>query len=297
MAGLGIYDLGMPWAIFRASRAPHTCAKFEKPADAKKQRKKRVRLLLEDAKLLEHIGEYDLAQQARQLARTLRQGGKRGAATMADPVRMRRVRIVQSGQLWHFLRVNRLTTRTHFFTFVPPRWQFTNQDLLDVDPAKLLNEFRSQIVRLAKADQTGILFTAIDVAHNPGTGVFQLHLHGIASGGLLKAVQALKTVPRFKSYRAKGADPEGQLGAKDDRVMTPVKVSHRYLHHLPRPLLYIMKQAWFAYRRDAAGKGGRPRRIPGHAHTIALLFRDRWDQPSLTLMMGMRVGRDGFKLR
>lgn len=223
--------------------------------------------------------------EALDLARRLEESG-RGIAvhhTMASKVYMGMMRVRICGALWELAD----RTNANTFTILLPDGLMDDHQLLTFDPEAEMQRLRSRLNRLDAKEADGYLFGAIHGEFNPLTNLFEVHIHGLARDGMLEVVDRLRTLP---GYRSRKGPEERQK----------VKVGRKPLDNLPYPITYILQSSWpTRCRGEVNGKiyAGEGRgRIPEPYHTALLLWLDRWSLPQITLMMGMRVGREGLIL-
>jgi hypothetical protein len=305
MAGRNLYDLKRTGSRWRPSNSSHT-SDFEALGVAEARRIHRAKLLGTAAVAFAQDGDAELALQVQALKVKLERGRRSRGHSLVDPVEIRRLRDIIPAHLCRFLTRSQWRWAARFITIIPRDWQCDVDTLRYADPTQLLNALRSQLIRCGAKGADGFLFVSIDVAYDLRHHVYQLHVHGIAAGGMLKAVQKLKDVPRFKSERCGDVRAQDLQSRQGVRVPDPVKISRKVLTRLPRPCLYLFKQQFFAYLRvDEAdlsspkveqSRGYATKDLPEPANIVALLWRDQWDLNQTSLMMGMRVGRHGFKL-
>lgn len=173
------------------------------------------------------------------------------------------------------------------FTVLIRDWIFTPEELCNVKPAKLLRRFLRILQRAGVYQKRGYIFVGLHGEFNRNTGCFHLHLHGIADGQMVDVIRGLKRLPRFRFDRKRD-------------LRSPIRVTRLRMTNLPYPLLYTVQDWWPG--RFTLSRNGKPRRsgrqrIPEPYHTALLLWLDRWSLADMTLMVGMRVGKDGFVKR
>jgi hypothetical protein len=105
-------------------------------------------------------------------------------------------------------------------------------------------------------------------------------------------LERLKLLPKYKSSRTL---PDGSW----DPVYRRVWIRRKALNNMPDPITYLMQAFWPSrpIYVDTAGKRRRVRekraiRYPYHA--MMLLWLDRWRLQDLTLLVGLRVTRNGL---
>lgn len=173
------------------------------------------------------------------------------------------------------------------FTALLPDGVVDVSGLLEFDPARRLQAFRSTLNRRGAAEASGFLFACIHGEFDPTTCLFHLHLHGLASDGYLDLLDSLRSLPAYRSARGSGEKQK-------------VRIGRRPLDNLPYPLTYIVQSSWPSrWRGEIDGVAQRSAiraRIPEPYHTAHLLWLDRWSLQDVTLLMGLRVTPDGMAL-
>lgn len=226
---------------------------------------------------------------AQALAKRLRcRAGDVGS--LASSYFMRHLRKLVVGALWQLVNAvgcDKVST----FTVIPRSWEISADQLLGVDPRILLERFRQKLIRASKGQKGGWLFAAIHGEYEPTRNVYQLHIHGIACGNMIKAVDHLRKRSDFKKVK----------DAKGETVYLRVRISRKPLTDLPDPLTYILQAFWparAAYKRgyDDQTRQRKKRRIAEPHHSHVLLWLDKWRLRHITLMIGLRVTKDGLKI-
>lgn len=172
------------------------------------------------------------------------------------------------------------------FHVIPPTFSVPSGDLHTKHPRQLLKQFRRHLYGAGAADADGILFAALDGAFDPAPERYPLHIHGLASGGMIAVLDKLRETRTYKPA-APGDGP--------DRANTPIVVARAPLTNLPDPITYIMKSYWRLRETELGDDGVRRAvdsnvmRIPKPAHSEHLLWLSRWKAKDLILMMGLRV--------
>ena len=152
--------------------------------------------------------------------------------SMASSLFMRCSRIIVVGALWHLVRAMGYAN-VSTFTIIPRSWEFPANKLPSVDPRILLERFRQKLIRASKGEKGGWLFAAIHGEYEPTRDVFQLHIHGIVNGNLIKALDRLRKRSDFKKVTSKG-----------QTVYLRVRISRKPLTDLPEPLTYMLQPFW-----------------------------------------------------
>ena len=138
---------------------------------------------------------------ARKLSKKLsyKAKGKKPPSSMASNRHMRRLRNRIFSQIDRLVRSYRGKVTT--FTVVKRGWEFSPDELLDVDLDKLLNGFLSDLNRRGAAQAEGWLIAFIHGEHKTPQNVFPLHVHGIVAGGMIGVVDKLRKGRNYKSRK------------------------------------------------------------------------------------------------
>ena len=124
--------------------------------------------------------------------------------------------------------------------------------------------------------------------------MYRVHLHGVVTGGMIAVVDRLRQSPDLNS----------RLDPADGHKRSPsrVHVSRAPLTHLPHALSYQFK-GWWPSRWigviKRTGKTSRSRwasRIRNPEHTELLLWFDQHQLSQITLLMKIRVSKQGLLL-
>ena len=228
---------------------------------------------------------------ARRLSRRLnhRERGKKPPKSLASSVYARRPRECVFSHLWQL--VDSTSDNVSTFTVIKRGWEFFPQSLETADPRELLAELRSDLNRRGASDASGWLIAWIHGEYDCSNDLYRLHVHGVASGGMVDVVDRLREGRNYVSLKGAG-----------DGVTRRVVLSRKSLTDLPYPLTYCLKPYWpkkHVGEEGAPGEGKRNRqhlRIPEPYHTEVLLWLDRWTLADITLLVGIGVGKDGFRL-
>lgn len=178
------------------------------------------------------------------------------------------------------------------FTIIPASWEFTAEQLLAVNPVLLLAALRTALYEMGAATATGWIFLGFHGEFDPVAKVYRLHVHGIAYGGMVQVVDRLRTLPNYKTSRLL---PDGSPSP----VYRRVRMTRERVNRLPRPLTYLVQSFWPARALWVSEDGRRrrarqKRRIPEPYHSQVLLWLDKWSIDDLTLMIGLRVTKNGL---
>lgn len=205
--------------------------------------------------------------------------------SMTSKVYMGLQRICIGGALWQLVDEH---PDWNTFTVRPRGWLFTAEELASLDPRKLIKALRSALDRQRRGEPLGFLVAAVHGEFDEASGLYDVHLHGVADPRMLDVVDRLRDLPNYRCRRARGD--------KAARVV----IGRRRLSNLPFPLMYPFQAYWpkrwrglidgVEYRGNVRG------RIPEPYHTNLLLWLDRWSLADITLLMGAHVGRGGLIL-
>jgi hypothetical protein len=276
MARLGIADLPKPQKGYRPSRRQ---AGFESCKNTRKEDALRVKRLR--------------SKEVLDSPRTDKKAAKRLARTLASSIYLRGVRDRLGGALWQLVATALLLAAT--FTLLSRAWIFTPEQLQKVNARKLIAGVRQDLIRAGAAKAKGVLILFLHGEFEPESGLFVLHFHGVALGGMIDVVDRLRKRRKYKPA------PRGKDGRP--AIRTPVRIRRKPLTSLPEPLTYILKPYWPAKRigavdgSDQDKRNRRHGRIPEPYHSEALLWLDRWALSDISLMIGIYVDQNGFKLR
>ena len=182
-------------------------------------------------------------------------------------------------------------------TLVPENSSVPLGKLETLDAAGYIERIRGHLNRViarTPAKPDGFLFACLHGAYDPGTRSYPLHLHGIASDGMIDVVDGLRNLGPYAP-----AQPfDGR-----DAANTPILVSRGPLTNMPDPLTYLM-QRWWPEREtyldiDGLRKayGGKRKGIRGPAEVEYLTFLDKWRLEDITLLMGIHVTKAGLVVR
>lgn len=291
MSGRGIECLGKPALPFRVDRGVNReLSGFESIGLSMREDLLRARLLRKSA---DSASEMIDAEAARALATKLERSGDgiESFESLASSVYMRDLRINVAGGLWKLVEESGAKVRS--FTIIPKNWEFEDEELGDVDPAKLLRGLRTALYSQGAAKASGWIYMYVHGEYDPGFRVYRLHVHGFAYGEMVDVIDRLRLLPNFLTQRF-----------LDNGVLVPVyrriRISRRRLTDLPRPITYRLQSYWPSKALLVADDGSRirarrKRRIEEPYHSQVLLWFDRWTLSDLTLMIGLRVTKDGLK--
>ena len=293
MSGRGIGDLDPPGTSYRVDRRPSNASgeiRFETEADSKREDARRASGLARTiAKGLLEPGEI---ARARRLQADLEWAAKTGvySTTLACHLFMRWMRILIAGHLWKLMRIRRKHTTA---TIIPRSWEFTLEELMGVDPVKLMAAFRTDLYRAGIKRVDGWLFAYLHGEFDPVAKVFRLHLHLAMTKTMEPVIDRLRTM---KNYRSTRLLPDGSPSP----VFRRVWIRRKRLFNMPEPVTYVIQSFWPSrpIHIDDDGKRSRLRQkgaIREPYHSQVLVWLDRWNIEHLTLMVGLRVTHAGLK--
>lgn len=212
--------------------------------------------------------------------------------SLASSVYMREQRIKVLGPLWQVVD-SCPAGRVGSFTVIPRTWEFTAEQLAEVDPTHLLNALRVALHGKGTGRAKGWIFAYLHGEWDPIGEVFRLHVHGFFDGPMGKVINRLRLLPNYASQRF-------LKNGKPTSVYRRTRVTHRKLTEFPRPLTYLMQSYWPSRALIISDDGKRIRarrkgRIGEPVHSQLLLWLDRWRIEDLTLMIGFRRTNDGLR--
>lgn len=180
-------------------------------------------------------------------------------------------------------------------TVISGKWTTRPEDLMQLDPRKLLNGLRTDLNRCGAGDAEGALIAFVHGEFEPNRQLYQPHCHLLVVGDMTDALDRLRTLDKYKPVR--GDDLE------TIPIACPIRIDRRSLSNMPLPLTYLLKAYWPSrWVSDVRSDGSYDRqqgtaRMPEPYHSQILLWQDQWSLRDITLMMGMFVSKDGLKLR
>jgi hypothetical protein len=232
------------------------------------------------------------ARSAHKLGRKLLR--RRRPRTLASSRYLRDVRIKLSGALQKLLLDSQWHPhQTSTFAAIPRTWEFEPAALWSANARNLMGAFRTDLNRCGAATADGFLIAFLHGEFEPESGIYVLHVHGIAAGGMIGVLDALR---RTKNYRC---NTQGHLTGSS-RVKTRIQISRKLLTDLPYTLIYPLKSYWPSKRNGPVGENKVIKRQRHHHriaepyHSQVLLWLDQWSLPDITLLMKVRVGPEGF---
>lgn len=213
--------------------------------------------------------------------------------SLASSIDMRIYRTKVCGHIWNLMSKVR-TKRVRTFTIIPAHWEFPAERLMDVDPVTLINGLRASLYGRGQAGKAkGWLIAFLHSEHDPVADVYRFHVHGAAYGGMVQAIERLRKLP---NYRSRHRLPDGSRSP----VYRRVRRTWKPLVNIPEPITYLLQSFWPARALFISEDGKRIRvrqksRIKEPRHSQGLLWLDRYRLEDLTLMIGLRVTKDGLK--
>lgn len=213
-----------------------------------------------------------------------------GASTPASSLYMRKQRRRIVGHLWKL--VDDTKGIVSFFTLIPRGWEVNAGSLDKFDPQAHLESLRQCLIRGGARTGDGWVIMAIHGEYEPNDGVYRLHLHGLACGGMIAVIDSLRCLKRFKSTRSPNIL---------EKIYQRVRMTRKPLQRLPEPISYVLQSFW-PERPIILLPTGRFRRVRSKGrlreprHTEMLLWLNRWPLDQTTLMMGMEVRKHGLHL-
>lgn len=263
-----------------------TGAQFESVEACEIEDRLRQRSITRAARLGTQARLYD-ADRARRLAARLnyKAGSRRPPRSLCCSLYMRRVRDRIFSHLYLLTATSRHRVTT--FTAVKRGWEFSPEQLLAVDPDKLLCGFLSDLNRRGASEADGWLIGFMHGEYETPEGIFRLHLHGIVAGGMINVLDRLRNGPNYNHRPG-------------DNVRFRLRIARKRLSNLPYSLAYCLKSYW-PWKHVVDSPHGRRRtrrhkRIPEPYHTLVLLFLDHHSINDLVVMKHLRVAGGGLSL-
>ena len=291
MSQKGIGGVGKPRKRDRVDRGKNArLSGFETLGDCHAEDLERAKGLRKAAK--KHSDKVNVEEMLA-LAAKLEEAGRGGKVpkSLASSTYMRRLRIKIVGALWLLIRLLK-GMKASAFTIIPRTWEFTPEGLDEVAPSRLLASLRVALYGQGAAKAKGWIIAFIHGEFDPIGGVYRLHVHGYAFGEMVAVIDRLRTLPNYKTkYRLK----DGSLNPVYRRIQVKRKLSTNLL----RQITYCVQSFWPAKAIFISDDGSRTRartkqRISEPYHSRVLLWLDKWSIADLTLMIGLRVTKDGL---
>jgi hypothetical protein len=182
--------------------------------------------------------------------------------------------------------------RPQAITIVPRNAVYTPKEFDDLDPNQLTAALRTALYAKGAAKASGWLIVFLHGEHEPKANVYRPHFHGYAYGGMVDVVRRLRQLPNYKT----------QKHGKDGRINSvyrPVQVKVKRPRNIRREINYRLQSYWPAkaiiiFDDGLQKRASRRRRISEPYHSQVLLWMDRWELSDLTLMIGLRVTKNGL---
>lgn len=256
------------------------CKGFETEEAAAEEDKTRAAMLRDAAtNMKKSPRQRRILELARRLNRRVAPG------TMASKRFMRELRRRVVGAMLELMAAKPLS-EARFFTLVPPSWGGSRDDFRRFDLKRRLAAFRQVLNRCDAKEADGWLMLFVEADYDRTTGRYQLHMHGIASGGMVQVVDALRTRAMFEP---------------SEDVRNPVRVQRIEDgdDHAAQAASYCLKgMAPVPY--SYVGDDGVRRRSPNRhrlgepQHTDVLLWYRKYRLRHIALLIGVRPGKDGL---
>ena len=291
MSQRGIEGLGKPSKRDRVDLGKDARRSgFEKLGDSQKEDRLRAKQLRKAApKYPDQFNVEAMLALADKLEST-GEGGK-VPESLASTTYMRGQRIYIAGALWKLIRGAK-GKKANAFTIIPRTWEFTPEELDEVDPTLLLAALLTALYGRGAAKANGWIVAFIHGEFDPIGMVYRIHVHGFAYGEMVKVIDRLRTLPNYKTqYRLK----DGSLSP----VFRRIQVTRKRSKNLLSQITYRLQSYWPARAIVIKDDGSRIRarrkgRIPEPYHSQVLLWLDKWNLADLTLMVGLRVTKAGL---
>lgn len=224
------------------------------------------------------------AQDARDLAMRLKRvtGGGPPAQTFASSAYMRRFRLRFVGAALKLIR-DAPSAEVGLVTIIPRDWRISGRALPTIKPKQYLERFRQQLVRAGLKDADGWMIAFLHGDYDPSHDAYQLHLHIVATDGLLPLIDKLRSLPAYRR-----GDP-----ARPGFVRQPIRALR--LQAPERRVSYYLAQAFWpskpSYCRDGVWRRHpRRQRIPDPRLAEWLMWIDRQSFGDLVMLRGCRLG-------
>lgn len=289
MARNGIGDLPKPSTF--ACAALKT-AGFELVASARRENDRRVRSLRSPAclssPLIDGVGAAALANELEHIAANRWLPG-----SLASPLTMGRQRHRVAGNLIDFVGLHD-DLELHPFTLIKAGHVTQPSNLLAFEPRKYLQSIRSDLMRCGAGSSTGGLICFVHGDFELGRQCFLPHAHGLAVGDMVGVIDALR---KRDAYRPVSGMIEGTVP-----VRCPIQVKRKPCTDWAKTLSYMLRSYWpttWIGPVDENGKfprNTREQRIPEPYHALWLQWIDRLRLGDISLLMGLEVGPQGFRL-
>lgn len=197
MPRLSIENLGSPPEPFRVDIRARDLArtvKFETIERCIGDDAKRVRLLTKA--MASGMLKRKERRGAKQLVQFLGKSANGRPLSAASRVAMREWRVRVTGCLWAL--IDPLTADQWMaFTLVLPSWWVKSRDLKCVNAKQLMSRLRAALHRAGSGSASGWLYAMIHGEYDGATGGFSVHVHGLATEGMVQVLRALRKQPQF----------------------------------------------------------------------------------------------------
>lgn len=256
------------------------CKGFETEEAAAEEDKTRAAMLRAAAENMK-----DSSRRKRILELAKRLDSRAAPGTMASKRFMRRLRIKVVGAMLELMAAKPLS-ETRFFTLIPPSWGGSRDDFRSFDLKRRLAAFRQVLNRYDAKEADGWLMLFVEVDYDRTIGRYQFHMHGIASGGMVQVVDALRTRAMFEP---------------SENVRNPVRA--RRIEdgdgHAAKVASYCLKGMGpmsYSYVGDDGVRRRSPNkhRLGEPQHSDVLLWYRKYRLRHIALLIGVRPGKDGL---
>lgn len=215
--------------------------------------------------------------------------------SLASREYMRRLRDLVCSDIWRMIDGygDKLIEKSvGSFTIVPRTWEIKAGELADVDPRLLIKALRTALYERGAAEKNGWIIAFIHGEYDPVAKVYRIHVHGLAMGEMIQAVDGLRNLPNYQTQKL-------VEDGKPNPVYRRVRINRKPLTNLPDPITYLLQSFWPSRAVVISDDGKRIRarqksRIPEPYHSEVLLWLHRWRLADLTLMIGLRAGVNGL---
>lgn len=291
MAGIGITTLPRSPRHYRLNKLEgdlKAMVRFETLPESIEEDQRRGKLIKRAQNRFSDLFKGKLNRRARRLSDRLL-SSKKGTPcpkSMASHRYMRRMRLRVHGWLWKLVEE---AVAPAFVTIWRVNWVIPAAKLVDVDPRKLIKQLRNDLSRCMPGPMKGWLFASLHACFDSSDNTYRLHLHGQAQGEMIARIEALRTKWPKKYLRSQGQGDTGSITIIREQT------------DLPKPVTYCLQSFWNHkfFLNPMTGERQtieRRRRIPEPHHSLALAWIDQFRLEDLTLLIGLRCGRDGFKV-
>lgn len=227
----------------------------------------------------------ELRPSAKDLKKRLSATGTPRTLASARHYRNLRIRIVGG-----LLALCERWPRGHLRTFcaIPKGWVVPADELDQVEPSKMIAQFRAHLVRAGAAAADGFLVAFLDAEFEPTSRTYVFHLHGFVGGGMIAVVDSLRKRSAFKR--------------RPDCAFPLKLASIRRNSERAKTFSYALKPFWKCrgvLKKDGEERSRRQRlstRIPEPDHIRSLLWKDRISIGDLAILMKCKVTLKGLAL-